>query len=154
MKITYVSTYLPKRCGIATYTDYLIRGIRKVEPTSELRIIAEQGAAPIKQDKFEVIPCWDRNEDYVKPIISHAKGADVIHIQHEYSIYKRDNRLPSVLFQTLSDLNENFFVTIFDRSHFLRNICIYFSSVHNLSHFLSNNCSCFSFFEDSLFLSG
>jgi len=97
MKITYVSTYLPKRCGIATYTDYLIRGIRKVEPTSELRIIAEQGAAPIKQDKFEVIPCWDRNEDYVKPIISHAKGADVIHIQHEYSIYKRDNRLPSLL---------------------------------------------------------
>ncbi len=97
MKITYVSTYLPKRCGIATYTDYLIRGIRKVEPTSELRIIAEQGAAPIKQDKFEVIPCWDRNEDYVKPIISYAKGADVIHIQHEYSIYKRDNRLSSLL---------------------------------------------------------
>ena len=97
MKIFYVSTYLPKRCGIATYTDYLIHGIRKVDPTLELKIIAEQGASPVKQDKFEVIPCWDRNENYVEPIISYTKDADVIHIQHEYSIYKFDDRLPSVL---------------------------------------------------------
>ena len=97
MKIFYVSTYLPKRCGIATYTDYLIHGIRKVDSTLELKIIAEQGASPVKQDKFEVIPCWDRNENYVEPIISYTKGADVIHIQHEYSIYKFDDRLPSLL---------------------------------------------------------
>ncbi len=97
MKIFYVSTYLPKRCGIATYTDYLIHGIRKVDSTLELKIIAEQGASPVKQDKFEVIPCWDRNENYVEPIISYTKDADVVHIQHEYSIYKFDDRLPSVL---------------------------------------------------------
>ena len=97
MKIVYVSTYLPKHCGIATYTDYLIRGIGKVDPASEIKIIAEQGASPIKQDKLEVIPCWDRNENYVEPIISHSKSADVVHIQHEYSIYKFDDRLPSVL---------------------------------------------------------
>ena len=97
MIIAYVSTYLPKHCGIATYTDYLIGGIREVERESEIKIVAEQGASPIKQEKFEVIPCWDRNEDYVEPIISHTKGADVVHIEHEYSIYKFDNRLPSVL---------------------------------------------------------
>jgi len=97
MKIVYVSTYLPKHCGIATYTDYLIHGIGKVDPASEIKIIAEQGASPIKQDKLEVIPCWDRNENYVEPIISHSKAADVVHIQHEYSIYKFDDRLPSVL---------------------------------------------------------
>jgi len=97
MKIAYVSTYLPKHCGIATYTDYLIHGIGKVDPTSEIKIIAEQGASPIKRDKLEVIPCWDRNEDYVEPIISHSKAVDVVHIQHEYSIYKFDDRLPSVL---------------------------------------------------------
>jgi len=33
----------------------------------------------------------------VESIISHTKGADVIHIQHEYSIYKFDDRLPLVL---------------------------------------------------------
>ncbi len=97
MKIVYISTYLPKQCGIATYTDYLINGIRKVDPTLEIKIIAEQGASPIKLDKFEVIPCWDRNENYVEPIISNIGAGDVVHIQHEYSIYKFDDRLPSVL---------------------------------------------------------
>lgn len=97
MKIAYVSTYLPQQCGIATYTDYLIHGIRKVDTLSEIKIIAEQGASPIKQEKFEVIPCWNRKEDYLEPIISQTKGIDIIHIQHEYGIYKFDDRLPSVL---------------------------------------------------------
>jgi len=35
MKITYVSTYLPQRCRIATYTDYLIREIEEVDPASD-----------------------------------------------------------------------------------------------------------------------
>ncbi len=97
MKIAYVSTHLPTQCGIATYTDYLIQGIRKADPASEVKIVAEQGASPIKDDKLEVIPCWDRNENYVDPIISHTKGFDVIHIQHEYSIYNFDDRLPTLL---------------------------------------------------------
>ena len=97
MRIAYVSTYLPKRCGIATYTDYLIHGIGEVAPASEIKIVAERGASPIKQEKLEVNPCWDRNEYYVEPIISHTEGMDVVHIQHEYSIYKFDDRLPAVL---------------------------------------------------------
>ncbi len=35
MKITYVSTYLPQKCGIATCTDYLVRGVEEVDPTSD-----------------------------------------------------------------------------------------------------------------------
>jgi glycosyltransferase involved in cell wall biosynthesis len=97
MKLALISTYLPKHCGIATYTDYLIRGIKKADSALEIKIIAEQGASPLKQDKLEVVPCWDRNENYVEPIISHTKDVDVVHIQHEYSIYKFDDRLPSVL---------------------------------------------------------
>lgn len=97
MKIAYVSTHLPTQCGIATYTDYLIQAIRKADPASEVKIVAEQGASPIKDDNLEVIPCWDRNENYVDPIISHTKGFDVIHIQHEYSIYNFDDRLPTLL---------------------------------------------------------
>jgi len=110
MKIAYVSTYLPKHCGIATYTDYLIHSIREADPTAEIKIVAEQGASPVKQDKFEVLPSWDRNEDYVEPIISHTNGADIVHIQHEYSIYKFDDRLPSVL-QGL-DVNAKKVITI------------------------------------------
>jgi len=97
MKITFVSTYLPQQCGIATYTDYLIRGLERVDPALEIKIVAERGASPIQKEKLEVVPCWDRNEDYVGPILTHSKNSDVVHIQHEYSIYSFDDRLPSVL---------------------------------------------------------
>jgi len=97
MRIAYVSTYLPKQCGIATYTDYLIGGIKEEAPELQIKVVAERGASPIKEGKFEVIPCWDRNEDYVEPIIKHTKDVDVVHIQQEYSIYKFDDRLPLVL---------------------------------------------------------
>lgn len=97
MKIAYISTYLPQRCGIATYTDYLVHGIREVNPTLDIRIVAEKGASPINKEKFEVIPCWHRNDDYVEAMITHTKDADVVHIQHEYNIYKFDDRLPLVL---------------------------------------------------------
>ena len=97
MKIAYVSTYIPQQCGIATYTDYVIRAIQKVCPLVDIRVIAEKGASPVKQDKFEVVPCWDRNENYVEPIIRNTKDADIVHIQHEFGIYKFDDRLPTLL---------------------------------------------------------
>lgn len=97
MKIGYVSTYLPQQCGIATYTDYLIRAIKKECPGIEIKVIAEKGASSVKIDKFEVIPCWARDEDYIEPIISNIADVDVAHIQHEYSIFRFDDRLPSLL---------------------------------------------------------
>jgi hypothetical protein len=86
MKVAYVSTYLPQECGIATYTDYVIQGIRMVSPLVDIKVVAEKGAAPVKRNKFEVVPCWDRNENYVKPIMSNMGDADIVHIQHEYGI--------------------------------------------------------------------
>jgi len=97
MKIAYISTYLPQQCGIATYTDYVIRAIQRVSPLVEIKVVAEKDAAPLKQEKFEVVPCWDRNENYVEPIISNIKDADIVHIQHEYGIYGLDDRLSKLL---------------------------------------------------------
>ncbi len=106
MKIAFVSPYLPVHCGIATYTDYLIQGIRKIDPALEIRVIAENGADPVKQERFEVSPCWDRNEDYIRPIVASANDVDLIHIQHEYGIYSLDERLPSVLRELGTSLNK------------------------------------------------
>lgn len=97
MKIAFVSSYLPVHCGIATYTDYLIQGIRKIDPTLEIKVIAEKGADSVKQERFEVSPCWDRNEDYVRAIVASANDVDLIHIQHEYGIFTLDERLPTLL---------------------------------------------------------
>ena len=97
MKVGYVSTFLPQRCGIATYTAYLIHGLQNVAPYIDIKVIAEDQAAPMKSNGFEVLPCWNRTQEYVTPILKHIKDLDVLHIQHEYSIYSFDDRLPILL---------------------------------------------------------
>ncbi len=95
MQIGYVSTFLPQRCGIATYLDYLTNPLRKLGV--DIKIIAEKEAAARAENGFEVIPCWGRKENYVEQILHHAQTVDVLHIQHEYSIYGFDDRLPTLL---------------------------------------------------------
>ena len=97
LKIAYISTYYPQRCGIAAYTSFLVDGLRKVSPKIRVRVIAEKEALSIKEEFFEVIPCWSREQDYVEQILPHLDDVDVLHIQHEYSIYKFDDRLPTLL---------------------------------------------------------
>ena len=97
MSLAYVSTYLPQHCGIATYTDYLVHGIKTVEPKLKISIIAENEASPVDEENFKVIPCWRRNEDYPEAIFNQTRNFDTVHIQHEYSIYKFDERLPRLL---------------------------------------------------------
>ena len=99
-KIAYVSTYSPQRCGIAAYTSFLVEGIRRVSPKTHVRIIAEREALALKEEFFEVVPCWSREENYVEQILTHLENVDILHIQHEYSIYKFDDRLPTLLQKT------------------------------------------------------
>lgn len=97
MEIACVSTYLPQQCGIATYTDYLVNGIIKATQKADVKIVCEKGARGFSKNRVEAVPCWHRDEDYVEPILSETRGVDVVHIQHEYSIYRFDERLPSLL---------------------------------------------------------
>jgi len=97
VRVAYVSTYFPQRCGIAAYTGFLAEGIRRVSPKTHIRVIAERGASAVKGEFFEVVPCWSREEAYVDQILPHLDGVDILHIQHEYSIYRFDDRLPLLL---------------------------------------------------------
>ena len=97
MKLAYVSTYPPQECGIATYTEYLVHGLRMADPDLDIEVVAERDAGSVTLGRFVVNPCWDRNGNYVEPIISATEDADVVHIQHEYGIYNLDDRLPTLL---------------------------------------------------------
>ncbi len=97
MKIAYVCTFLPQQCGIATYLDYLIRGIKAVNAKLQITVLAEKAAAAVSQERLEIIPCWSRNENYVEQILGRLGQVDVIHVQHEYGIYRMDERLPRLL---------------------------------------------------------
>ena len=97
MKIGYISTYLPQRCGIATYLDYFLTAFRRIYPDVKITIFAEDGAEKISEKNFSVLPCWNREKNYPNQILPLLDDIDILHIQHEYSIYKFDDRLPSLL---------------------------------------------------------
>jgi len=99
MKISYISTYPPTRCGIATYTNYLSQALSKINNELRISIIAENGAKIIKGKLFETSPCFDRKEDYVQRINEAVARfcPDIIHIQHEFAIFNPDRRFLNLL---------------------------------------------------------
>ncbi len=99
MKIIYISTYPPTRCGIATYTNYLSQALSKINNELRISIIAENGAQIIKDKLFETSPCFDRKENYVQKINEAVAKfcPDIIHIQHEFAIFNPDKRFLNLL---------------------------------------------------------
>jgi len=87
MKVGFISTFLPQRCGIATYTNFLTTALRNTAPELSIRIIAESEAEAKSQDNFEVNPCWSRKRSLASEIKPSLEGLDIVHIQHEYAIY-------------------------------------------------------------------
>ena len=96
MRLGFISTFLPQRCGIATYTNYLAGTLRKVFPELHIKILAENEAYTKNLENLEVRPCWDRNYDFTDAISSHMDGLDVVHLQHEFSIHSSLDRLKSL----------------------------------------------------------
>jgi len=97
MKIAYITPYVPQKCGIATYSYYLAKAVRKTDPSSDILILAEDEFAPRQKKRYKVLPCWNRKQNYADQILKYTKNIDVLHIQHEYKIYGFDERLLSLL---------------------------------------------------------
>jgi len=99
MKISYISTYPPTRCGIATYTYYLSQALSRNNKELRISIIAENSAKLIKGELFQTSPCFDRKEDYVQTIKEAVarSSPDIIHIQHEFAIFNPNRRFLNLL---------------------------------------------------------
>jgi glycosyltransferase involved in cell wall biosynthesis len=92
-RIIYVSTYIPRECGIATYTKDLTNAINILNPHRLADIIAIDDAITEKQGKkypWEVKykiqqndkDSWTKAAEYIN-----QSSAEVIHLQHEFGIY-------------------------------------------------------------------
>lgn len=94
IKVIYVGTYIPRECGIATFTKDLTNAINILNPTYLADIVAiddQIGSVSKGYDypwevKFKIkqddLASWLAAADYIN-----QSAADVVNLQHEFGIY-------------------------------------------------------------------
>lgn len=90
MRIAVLSTYPPVRCGIATYTSALLKGIAVNSPATQvlpIEVRRDRPRAGERPTEYCTIVHGDPSSyleavDYV-----HNSQADVVAIQHEFGIF-------------------------------------------------------------------
>ena len=100
MKIAWLSSWPPRPCGIATYSEELIPALRKAQ--NDIHVICHpDGGRPGEKNVYPVmntgVPGWDEAVyDKVQKI-----NPDIVHIQHEYGLYQTSADHASGLFRFL-----------------------------------------------------
>jgi len=91
INVCFVSTYIPRQCGIATYTDNLMKAIVSADNAHELQlqVVAmndkagyEYSSEVKKQIDQNILTDYDRAADYIN-----NSDIDVVSVQHEFGIY-------------------------------------------------------------------
>lgn len=90
IRVIYVSSYIPRRCGIATYTKNLTDAINLLNPYALAEIMAinrpRQSVDYPWEAKFKIdqedLSTYLQAADYIN-----QSGADLISLQHEYGLF-------------------------------------------------------------------
>lgn len=88
--ICHFSSYLPKRCGIATYVEALQKSICIKDPSIKNCLVVvddkKEGYKYSSQVKYNF---WDKDKDGYKKAaeIINSSDADIVDIQHEFGLY-------------------------------------------------------------------
>ncbi|HNX93393.1 MAG TPA: glycosyl transferase family 1, partial [Syntrophomonas sp.] len=89
MNILNIGTYLPKQCGIATFSADLCRSI--TDQGHDIKIIAISDSSCTYHYSNQVIfnIRQDQRQDYIKAaaFINAATSVDLVILQHEYGIF-------------------------------------------------------------------
>lgn len=88
MKIAYISTYLPKQCGIATFTNDLLQSIDHQDSTITQHIIAlsDRSYSYNEEVVFEINP--QQQLDYIQAAnFINENKYDCVVLEHEYGIF-------------------------------------------------------------------
>ncbi len=90
MRVAVVSTYPPRRCGIATFSDDLLHAIRQADPRTQLRVAAIDERNTVRAYGSEVR--WRIRQGGPAAYVAAAReidrsNADVVCVQHEFGLY-------------------------------------------------------------------
>ncbi len=90
MRIAYLTTYPPTECGVAEYTNYLVRAMLKVEEDVDVTIIGDEVTAGRKENRLHVINGFTRGSSLYEDTLQAIRDLgpfDVLHVQHEYGLF-------------------------------------------------------------------
>jgi predicted GH43/DUF377 family glycosyl hydrolase/glycosyltransferase involved in cell wall biosynthesis len=92
IRIAFVSSSVPRRCGIATFSADLIAAVRASDPSAICRIAAIDEPAVLRPYASEVrwrIRQGDVDSYRAAARAINASNADVVNVQHEFGLYGR-----------------------------------------------------------------
>lgn len=90
IKAIYVGTYIPRECGIATFTKDLTSAINLLNPQHLAEVVAMNENGSERQYPWEVKLCieQDKPESYLDAAeFINKSDYEVVNIQHEFGIY-------------------------------------------------------------------
>jgi len=100
MKIAWISSWPPRLCGIATYSSDLVDALRKKRASVHI-ICHTDGGSSGEKNVYPVIDTetagWDEK---LYTTVNKIKPG-LVHIQHEYGLYRTDNDHAAGLFRPL-----------------------------------------------------
>jgi glycosyltransferase involved in cell wall biosynthesis len=113
-RLAIVSTYAPRRCGIATFSEDLRTALASAAPDVSVSICAVERDELAFPDEVETVIRTDVADDYrIAARRMAATGVDVVLIQHEYGIFGGpDGAHVLVLAQELTRLGVAYVVTL------------------------------------------
>ena len=130
MKIAYVSTYPPAKCGIAEYTYYLSTSIANVcKHSISITVFSGSGGYTDQVNKltiekadniqifYSTFEVGGKNYDSLIEIFKDDIKFDVIHVQHEYSIFPSCSEFLRLI-QYLKENSLNVIVTLHCVRHY------------------------------------
>ncbi|RYL93722.1 glycosyltransferase family 4 protein [Sporolactobacillus sp. THM19-2] len=90
-QVAYISTYLPQKCGIATYTYHLRQNVQKARRDSlddPVVVIKDRHIHYPEDHFFNIAIKRDCREDYIKAAEALNKSSvSVVSLQHEFGIF-------------------------------------------------------------------
>lgn len=92
MRITYISSFVPRKCGIATYTRDLSAEVAKQHNTISI-VAMENSLLPQEYSKpVEKIIRQEKLTDYEKLANSiNGDSSEIVHLQHEFGLFGGDD---------------------------------------------------------------
>ncbi len=87
-KIAFLGTYIPRRCGIATFTEDLMQAVGGAAPEAERVVIAMEGSSLAYLPPVALtIQEGDGNEYRRAAEYLNRSGTDLVCLQHEFGIF-------------------------------------------------------------------